>query len=272
MTINEIFEHIDNLFAEKRITEVEPFLSRQLRLAESAGEQDKVIAICNELGGFYRAAGRYEEGLPLYEKALDAISDLGMNGTEGHATTLINCGTTYAVKGNAAKGLELFSQAAQILSHLGMDRDYRMATLHNNMSILYQDSGQRRLAICHLQNALNILQDLAGSDIEIATTYSNMAQIYLLDNNIKEASDACSRAIALFEKISGDSDVHYSAAIETRGQISLALGEKDKALADFRKALSLIERDYGKDTPAADAMRSLICRVEQDVQKEADAG
>ena len=57
MTINEIFDHIDEMFAEKRISEVEPFLSQQLRLAETAGEQDKVIAICNELGGLYRATG-----------------------------------------------------------------------------------------------------------------------------------------------------------------------------------------------------------------------
>ena len=45
MTINEIFDHIDEMFAEKRISEVEPFLSQQLRLAETAGEQDKVIAM-----------------------------------------------------------------------------------------------------------------------------------------------------------------------------------------------------------------------------------
>ena len=227
MTINEIFDHIDEMFAEKRISEVEPFLSQQLRLAETAGEQDKVIAICNELGGLYRATGRYDKGIPLYQKALDAIGSLDMNGTEAHATTLINFG--------------------------------------NNMSILCQDSGDRPQAIEHLQKALDILQCLEDSETEIATTYSNMAQIYLLDNDLQKAADACGLSVSLFEKISGDSDVHYSAAIETRGQISLIRGEKDKALADFRKALSLIERDYGRDTPAANALHGLIARVEQEV-------
>lgn len=265
MTINEIFDHIDEMFAEKRISEVEPFLSQQLRLAETAGEQDKVIAICNELGGLYRATGRYDKGIPLYQKALDAIGSLDMNGTEAHATTLINFGTTYAAQGEAAEGLMLFSQAAEILSCIGLDRDYRMATLHNNMSILCQDSGDRPQAIEHLQKALGILQCLEDSETEIATTYSNMAQIYLLDNDLQKAADACGLSVSLFEKISGDSDVHYSAAIETRGQISLLRGEKDEALADFRKALSLIERDYGRDTPAANALHGLIARVEQEV-------
>ena len=159
----------------------------------------------------------------------------------------------------------LFSQAAEILSCIGLDRDYRMATLHNNMSILCQDSGDRPQAIEHLQKALGILQCLDDSETEIATTYSNMAQIYLLDNDLQKAADACGLSVSLFEKISGDSDVHYSAAIETRGQISLIRGEKDKALADFRKALSLIERDYGRDTPAANALHGLIARVEQEV-------
>ena len=121
MTINEIFDHIDEMFAEKRISEVEPFLSQQLRLAETAGEQDKVIAICNELGGLYRATGRYDKGIPLCQKALDAIGSLDMNCTEAHATTLINFGTTYAAQGEAAEGLMLFSQAAEILSCIGLD-------------------------------------------------------------------------------------------------------------------------------------------------------
>ena len=138
------------MFAETHF-EVEPFLSQQLRLAETAGEQDKVIAICNELGGLYRATGRYDKGIPLYQKALDAIGSLDMNGAGP-------CHHPYKLRhhlccprGEAAEGLMLFSQAAEILSCIGLDRDYRMATLHNNMSILCQDSGDRPQAIEHLQ-------------------------------------------------------------------------------------------------------------------------
>ena len=124
---------------------------------------------------------------------------------------------------------------------------------------------ERNLTSPSITTLMDILQCLEDSETEIATTYSNMAQIYLLDNDLQKAADACGLSVSLFEKISGDSDVHYSAAIETRGQISLIRGEKDKALADFRKALSLIERDYGRDTPAANALHGLIARVEQEV-------
>ena len=36
-----------------------------------------VIAACNELGGLYRVLSRYDEGMPLYEKALKRMQRYG---------------------------------------------------------------------------------------------------------------------------------------------------------------------------------------------------
>lgn len=258
MTISEIFACVDRLFSEKCAEKVEPFLLEQLKEAEAGGDLAVTAAVCNELGGLYRATGRYEEGIPLYQKALAAIEGLGETGTEGHATTLINYGTTYAVKGDVTRGLKIFAEAAKILSALGLDRDYRMATLHNNMSILCQDSGDFDQALLHLERALDILKGLSDSEAEIASTYSNMAQVHLRRGRLDDAFRACEAATGLFEKISGDTDVHYSAAVETRGQIKLASGDTEGALNDFHKALCPIERDYGSNTPAAAALKDLI--------------
>ena len=278
MTIAELFAHVDNLFAEKRIDQVEPFLRGQLAEAEAAGDQAKTLVVCNELGGFYRAAGRLDQGLPLYEKALAAVEALGETGSENHAVTLINYGTTLAAKSAAAKGaasqdaaskaaaaksLACFEQATQILRRLGLDRDYRMAALYNNASLLCQENGEYDAALDHLFRALDVLNGLEGSEIEIATTYSNAAQIHILRRDIGEAARACSKSLAIFEQAAGDSDVHYAAAIETRGRIKLAQGDREGAAEDFARAISLAERDYGPDAPLCAALRQLISSIER---------
>lgn len=259
MTIQEIFAHIDELFENKKAEAVEPFILQQLSEAEQAGDGGKIVPLCNELGGFYRATGRYDEGVPLYEKALAALSRQGLQNTDSHATTLMNYATTYAVKGEPQRGLELFEQAEEIFEACALNRDYRMATLHNNMSILCQDLGDTAEAAAHLQEALSILKSLEGSEPEIAITYTNLAQIHLLAGDIEQAMEDCEKALDTFPT---DEDVHYSAAIETRGQIYLAQGDSGQALEDFRTALALMERDYGSDNPSCAALREIVRELE----------
>ena len=262
MTINEIFNQIDRLFSANQAHDVEPFLLSQLYKAEAIDDDEKILVICNELGGLYRATGRCDEGIKVYEKAIDCINRLGLLNTENHATTLINYGTTCAVKGESQKGLALFKKAEEILLKSGLGKDYRMAALHNNMSMLCQDMAFYDKALYHLKQGLDILQELKDCQSEIATTYSNMAQIYLLKGNISEAQSACDYAISQFENITGDRDVHYSAAIETRSRIRLAYGDTAGAADDLKKALKLIERDYGKDSPLWNALSKNLQQLE----------
>lgn len=271
MTIKEIFDHIDSLFVQNQANRVEPFLLSQLYQADTMADFEKIVVICNELGGIYRATGRCDDSIAVYEKALDGINRLGIRNTENHATTLINYGTTCAINGEIQKGLDLFKKAEEILCNLNLDWDYRMAALHNNMSMLYQDLSLYDDAILHLRHSLSILERLNDSQIEIATTYSNMAQIYLLQRNLKEASEACDFAIRQFEKISGDSDVHYSAAIETRSRIRLAQGDAAGAINDLKIAINLIERDYGKDTPLCKALKKNLKHLEADISSSPSA-
>ena len=108
MNINDVFAHVDELFESKQTEKVEPYLLECLDKAEKENDLTSVIPICNELGGYYRAVGSYESGIPLYRKALDALDSLDLKGSEHHATTLVNYATTYAVKGEPREALDLF--------------------------------------------------------------------------------------------------------------------------------------------------------------------
>lgn len=258
MDINRFYETLDKLYAGKESHKAEQYLQNCLEDARFDGDYGALILICNELGGYYRAVGKHEEGVPLYLLALDCIKYLGMEGTENHATTLVNQATNYAVWGKPQEALEIFEKAAQILKNLGIEVDFTMATLHNNMSILCQDMGDLSGAAVHLDKALKILCQLDDTYIEVATTYTNMAQIQLALGDTESALNFAEKSLEMFDAAKALDDVHYSAALEIYGQICMALGKYTDALVSLQKARMLVERDYGKDAAAYDAVSKTI--------------
>ncbi len=247
MKINEFYNTLDTLFEEKKIGEAEKFLLECLGKAEAAGEWELVVAAANELGGLYRVLSRYEEGAELYEKALDALGKIGDEKDENYGTTLINYGTILSMAGKFEEALACYNEAVKTLQMRGNEGDYPMAALYNNMSGLYQKKGDLNTAAVYIHKALLIIKNLEDSKVEVAISYSNLAGIYIRLGNLADAEKYAEEAARDFRKISGDRDVHYSAAVCTLGEVYFAKGEYEKAEELFTEALGLIARDYGTD-------------------------
>lgn len=247
MNMNEFFQHLDQLFAQKEMQAAETYMKESLAAAESEGDLGAVISICSELGGYFRVTSRFDEGIALYEKALDCIHRLGLDGSEHHGTTLMNYATTCTMTGDSQKALALYEQAAEIFRNAGFETDYRVATLYNNMSLLCQDLNQYDTAVEKLDQAMSILQQLTESEIEQAVTYSNLAQVHMLRGCPEEAKTAVEKSIALFTSTSGDCDVHYASAVNVLGEIYYTEGNYAAAARQFEKAMALTKRDFGDD-------------------------
>lgn len=251
MNMNGFYEQIDNYFAVKDFAGAEHLMKSTLAQAEAEQDHAATVTVCNELGGFYRAFSRYSEGVPLYQKALQCLRLLGMENTDAHGTTLINYATTLAIIGDNQKALDAYQHAAEIFSSGAYARDYRLATLYNNMSSLYQNMQQLDKAETYLYKAMEILEALSESEIEIAITWSNLAGVYLAMNEahrLPDARKAAEKAITCFIEASGDSDVHFSAAVTALGDVFYREGLYDDAEIQFRKAMDLTKRDYGDQT------------------------
>lgn len=272
MNMNEFFQHLDHLFAQKEMQKAENYMKESLAAAEAEGDFGAVISICSELGGYCRVTSQFQEGIALYEKALGYIHQLGLEGSEHHGTTLMNYATTYTLTGDAQKALDLYGQAADIFRKAGFAVDYRVATLYNNMSLLCQDLKQYDQALENLRQAMSILQQLTESEIEQAITYSNMAQVHMFLGHLEEAKTAVEKAIGLFTSVSGDSDVHYAAAVNVLGEVYYKEGNIAAAAEQFEKALALTARDYG-DTNLSYAVLcenlSKCCEQSGDMEKAA---
>ena len=247
MEMNNFYYQVDRLFEEKKLNEAEEFMKETLAQAEAESDAGAVITVCNELGGYYRAVSRYSDGIPLYEKALKLMRDMGLERSEHYGTTLANYATTYTMAGDTIKALNLYTEAAEIYAEAGLGADYRLATLFNNMSFLCQDLEDYPQAQEYLEKSLFILKGLEESEIEVAITYSNLANVYLAMDRIDEAKVSVKKALDLFIGESGDSDVHYAGAVCTLGEIYFKEADYEKAAALFRESMKLTERDYGED-------------------------
>ena len=244
------YQELDRLFTEKKITQVEPFLQRTLAEAEAEGAYDLAIAVCNELGGFFRALSRYEEGIALYEKALRYLKELGMDKDENCATTLINYATILNLAGRADAALERYEEAIRMLRSCGIEADYRIAALYNNMSGLYRKKADLYTAAAYLKKALLILEQLPESEIEIAITYSNLANVYREIGRLDTAQEYAEKSVRLFSETSGDQDMHYAAAVCALAEVHFAQEQYADAAALFVTAAKLTERDYGTENDA----------------------
>lgn len=245
MDINGFFTKLDTFFANKDMQAAEAYMKESLNAAEDSGDLSSATAICNELGGYYRKLSRYKEGAALYEKALAYLEQLGLSGSEHHATTLINYATTCTQAGEREKALSFFQKAAEIFTKQGLTADYRVATLHNNISSLYQDAADLPNAEKHLRMALSVLEVLAGTGLEIAITYTNWAQLCLAADRLADAEEKVLLALSAFEKAGGSHDTHYAAAVNVLGKINYIKGDYPAAIAQFKEAMDLIQQEFG---------------------------
>lgn len=245
MDINQFFSRLDALFANKEMQEAEIYMKESLEGAEHSGDLSSAAAICNELGGYFRKLSRYKEGAALYEKALAYIEQLGLSGSEHHATTLMNYATTCTQAGEREKALDFFQRAAEIFTEKGLTGDYRMASLYNNISSLYQDAGDLQSAENHLRLALSVLEGLTGTEVEAAITYTSWAQLCLAADRLADAEEKALLALAAFEKAGCGRDTHYAATINVLGKINYIKGDYPAAAAQFKEAMELIKQEFG---------------------------
>ena len=77
---------------------------------------------------------------------------------------------------------DLYKQALESANATLSPTDRRMAALHNNLSMLYSETGRPRQALAELRAALDILESSSPDpdhDVDIAATHANMALILL---------------------------------------------------------------------------------------------
>lgn len=268
----QFYSELDEMFANHAGADaIESYLLRKLAEAQAAAETSAAneeanslqLSILNELMGFYRSRGEHAKNQTIINRALNLANEMHLAGTEAGTTTLINAATSLRAAGSYDRAEEIYSQAIKESSKTLKPNDRKLAALHNNLSMLYSETGRTSEAIEELNQALEILQNTSTDpdhDIDIAATHTNIALAMLqrcshpnTSTNSKSATlesafKHASTSVRMYVTGNNENQPHYASALAGFAQVQCARGEYAQAAESYSKALDLIAKCYGKDS------------------------
>lgn len=134
---------LDAIFeAHEGATKAEPYLLQAMDDAENAGDDAGLLTVLNETMGFYRSQGRHEDNQWIVQRSIELALRMRLEGTEAWTTTLINAATSMRAAGRYDQAEDLYHQAIDSAKATLSPTDRRMAALHNNLSMLYSETGR----------------------------------------------------------------------------------------------------------------------------------
>lgn len=267
----QFYNELDEMFANHASADaIETYLLRKLTEANPLQ-----LSILNELMGFYRSRGEHTKNQPIINRALNLANKMQLAGTEAGTTTLINAATSLRAAGSYDRAEKIYTQALNESTETIGTKNRKLAALHNNLSMLYSETGRTHDAIEELNQALEILQNTSTDpecDIDIAATHTNLALSMLQEctkEHTKECSKECSHpntstnsksatlesafehastSVRMYIAGNNENQPHYASALAGFAQVQCARGEYAQAEESYSKALDLIARCYGKDS------------------------
>lgn len=247
MNINDFYTRLDQHFAQHDTASVEKFMIDSLTAARTENDPAAIVAVSNELAGFYRASGNIDEAIRLSQKVLQLLKNMGEETSENFAVALQNGANIMMVAKEYDTALQMFQTAESILAYRGFGSDYRMAALCNNISALYREMENYEEAERAALRSLEIIVTMPQYKIEMATSLINLGEVQTRLGKFEEAKGTLEASTTIYELETGGRDPHYAAAIAAMGNLYYFWNKPEEAAPYFKKAMELIERDYGRN-------------------------
>lgn len=99
MDINQVTGELDALFAQEKIDEIPQFLESHIAQAIREDAKDVLLTLYNEIIGFYRETGQYDQSIENCHKAIALMDEMGIQDTIPYATTLLNAANAHRAAG-----------------------------------------------------------------------------------------------------------------------------------------------------------------------------
>ncbi len=266
MIIDEFYKKLDSIYAQHDMKAAELYLTDSLAQAKAADDVPAITAVSNELAGLYRAAGKVDEAINLSKDVLQKLKDLGQETTENFAVALQNGANIMLVANELDAALDMYKTAESILVYRGFEKDYRMAALCNNISALYRQMERFSESEEAAVKSVDIITEMPECKIELATSLVNLGEVRSRLGKYDTAEKNLRSAISIFEKESGGKDIHYSAAFAALGALYYYKGDFNESVQNYKRALELIERDFGR-TPFYELTERNLKKVEEEMKK-----
>ncbi len=219
-----------------------------------AQEADDAKQLDGQFIELYRQ-GKYEEAIPLAEKALEIRlrlldgdkADVSQN-LNDVAASLANLGELFRSTGRFDKAEPLLLRAADIKKKLsGPDVDY--SHVLNILALLYNDMGRYDKAEPIFLEAAEIRRSILGLDHpDYATILNNLALLYRNTGRYDKAEQLYLQSIEITRKRGSETHAHAT-TLNNLGLLYSITGRYDKAEPLYLQASEIIKKVAGADHP-----------------------
>src|SRR5271166_2363714 len=196
------------------------------------------------------AQGKYQEAIPIAERAVEVAKRLHGLEHPDMATSLNNLAELYQVMGEYAKAEPLYQEALRIWQKVLGPEHPDTATCLNNLAELYDTVDEYAKAGPLLQEALRIRQKVLGSEHpDTATCLNNLAELYRAMGEYAKAEPLYQEALRIRQKVLGPEHPDTATSLNNLAELYQDLGGYAKAEPLLQEALRIRQKALGPEHP-----------------------
>jgi tetratricopeptide (TPR) repeat protein len=220
-------------------------------LATEFGEaSEKVADAQNNLAVLYKACGRFDEGLRLYQQALCTVT--AIHGEDCLASSIIyhNIGGIFHSKGDFASAEQPGRRAWEISRRLlGEDNP---GTLFDAVAYAGILDGLQRYGESEAiyRRALAIFDRTFGPEhYEVAANLHNLAAVLCVRGDLDQAEQLYRRALAIKENLLGAGSPDAALTLNNLGALLNRTGRPEEAAGLLGRAVTVLQHQVAPDHP-----------------------
>ncbi len=267
MNVAALMNHVGDLADARRLCE------NALATAEKAlGAEHPIVDSIVVVAGNNRLDMRdYEGAAPFYERALLAFEHLYGADDTRVALAASNLGIARYQQRRLPEARALFERALRIREvALGPEHPL-VASSYSALARVASLQGRSDDALAHLERAIAIQRAAyAAPHPNLADTYRQQAELLLSLGRLNDARAALAQADDIEVKVGGDRGDHADTLLIS-ADIAHAAHRPREAIARYQQALTLVEGEHGKLSPALLTGLLALGAAELDVGDAADA-
>jgi len=241
-----------------------PAGSYQIRIEElrAATENDHALQEARNLymkGAELRGAGKYDEALLSYERAVEISERVLEPGHPDVAVPINGLAILYYYEGDYAKAESLHQRALAIREKALGPNHPDVATSLNGLGNIYWNKGDYAKAESLHQRALAIREKALGPNHpDVAISLNNLGLLRHFTGDFAKAETLYKRALAIKESALGPEHTSVAESLNNLGRLYIERGENAKAEPLHQRALAIWEKALGPEHPnIAESLNSL---------------
>ena len=206
-----------------------------------------------------RRAGKYDEALPLAQRALEIREQKLGPDDRDVAVTIDSLAGLYWYKGQYAKAEPLCLRALATWERTLGPEHPRVAASFNNLAELYWSKGEYEKAEPFHLRALAIWERALGPEHpDVAVSLDNLGNIYRDSGEYEKAEPLYQRALEIREQVLGPDHLYVSESLNDLGLFYQESGQYERPEPLYRRALAIREKSLGAEHPyVADTLNNL---------------